>query len=132
MCAGKPLPMGAHGLLHTVIVPLYGQDVVKFDISSTGAGTWTWRISQGQSTAHPEEMLHLLLLAPRAGGSFPPSYLMAHHALPQPHQTCLAEAAVLPRIQGRSNQEGDRTTGKNKPTKEPPTKQNPIGITGAQ
>lgn len=73
-------------------------------VSSTGADIWIWRISQGSSTTRSEEMLHLLHLAPGAGGSFPPSYLMAHPCtaslplLPQPHQTCLAEAAVLSTI----------------------------------
>lgn len=70
------------------------------DLLSPGADMWMWRISQG--TAHSEEMLHLLLLAPELGAPFYPPYLMAHHcsaSLPAASATPnLPEAAALSAI----------------------------------
>lgn len=94
------------------------------DLLSPGADMWMWRISQG--TAHSEEMLHLLLLAPELGAPFYPPIswhitALPLSLLPQPHQTCQKQQLCQPSpsIQGRSNQEDNISTGKKKTTQNP-------------
>lgn len=89
-------------------------------VSSTGGYG-----ASAKAAAQPsEELLHRLPLAPTAGGSFPPSFPMAHpcsaslpaaSATPNLQQFC----QPTPSTQGRPNQEDDITTGGKKQQKTP-------------